>query len=233
MSQAGMRQEPKGYRNVSRAPPQPEPVHPAAIWQKIQKYPLPCHQTLLCYITLLYKKLLVLWCIIWRKSDNNLIFSSQVRNSRKKKKAALINIFLLTIDQIAGCNFKVLLRMTNWWRIVTRLCSSPQRHNQFFSSSFRFYGRRPRCFIWFTIARLPDTAGSCFELRPSCPTPDSSQAKLSTRRRNIDEPSTAKETDISLKSWWRPNHSWAECGFWKRHSSETNANVALICWMDV
>ena len=32
--------------NMMQHPPKPQPVHPAAVWQEIQKYLLPYHQVL-------------------------------------------------------------------------------------------------------------------------------------------------------------------------------------------
>ncbi len=137
---------------------------------------------------------------------------------RKKIKAAIINIFILTMDQMTVCNVKGVAHSDE---LTENYCSTLQFLSTLrsFSAPFilLFWFLRPTPLLWFTLAALivtfPANSRQLFSAVIN-------QLYLLSTKRQTDKVSDwlvniveamlaleAKESDLFLRSWWRPNQS--------------------------
>ncbi len=124
-------------------------------------------------------------------------------------KAALINIFMRTMNEITMCKVKAM----NPQRIITRLCSSPYCYALLSPLSSAF---------------LLPKAGSCFQQTSSdkptvhyLPSTKQQADTVTNQLVNIVEHLAAKEPHISLWDWWRPKPELKGELIWDFDSPET------------
>lgn len=102
---------------------------------------------------------------IYKKpSKVNLLLQLMATNLQDRLKAALLDVFILSMDQITLCNLTGVTRSDKPTENITWLCSSPQCCS-IFSSLFWFCCPQLYCFgslSWFSSALFP--VASYFQL---------------------------------------------------------------------